>query len=122
MTDKERKRRRMEMEKRMRDRREGRNPGENSPQGLLIFRTYVTVILAGALVLVSAFHTDTSEAVCKQLKETIAYQIPAEDVATAKEKITAFWKDRNITLPAFHNEQKEPKENKVYKPDLEESP
>jgi len=122
MTDKERKRRRMEMEKRMRDRREGRNPGESSPQGLLVFRTYVTVILAGALVLVSAFHTDTSEAVCKQLKETIAYQIPAEDVATAKEKITALWKDKNITLPAFHNDQKESKENKVYKPDLEESP
>ncbi len=121
MTDKERKRRRMEMEKRMRDRREGRNSAEGSSKGLLVFRTYVTVILAGAFVLVSAFHTETSEAVCSRLKEAIAYQIPVEEVALAKEKIAGFWKDKNISLPAFHDEET-PKENKVYKPDLEESP
>lgn len=121
MTEKERKRRRMELEKRMRDRREGRSSSEGSFKGLLVFRTYVTVILAGAMLLVSAFHTETSEAVCRRLKETIAYQVPAEEVGVAKEKLLAFWKDKNITLPAF-NEKETPKENKVYKPDLEESP
>ncbi len=121
MTDKERKRRRIEMEKRMRDRREGRNSSESSFKGLLLFRTYVTVILAGALLLVSAFHTETSEAVCSRLKETIAYQMPAEDITMAKDKLFALWKDKNITLPAF-NEKEKTKEDKVYKPDLEESP
>jgi hypothetical protein len=77
--------------------------------------------LAGAFILVSAFHTDTSEEVCRRLKETISYQIPVEEMATAKEKFVEFWKDKNISLPAFKEEEAEPQE-KVYKPDLEESP
>ncbi|KXL51670.1 hypothetical protein CLNEO_29560 [Anaerotignum neopropionicum] len=121
MTDKERKRRRMDMEKRMRERRGGRHITESSSRGLLIFRTYVTVILAGAFVLVSAFHTDTSEEVCRRLKETISYQIPGEEIATAKEKLMGFWEDRNISLPAFKDDESTQPE-KVYKPDLEESP
>ncbi len=121
MTDKERKRRRMELEKRMRERRGGRYATESSSNGLLIFRTYVTVILAGAFILVSAFHTDTSEEVCRRLKETISYQIPVDEMATAKEKFVEFWEDRNISLPAFKEEESQPQE-KIYKPDLEESP
>jgi hypothetical protein len=121
MTDKERKRRRMEMEKRMRERRGGRHTSDSSSGGLLVFRTYVTVILAGAFILVSAFHTDTSEEVCRQLKETIAYQIPMEEVATAKEKLMVFWKDKNISLPAFEEKEAQEQE-KIYKPDLEDSP
>ncbi|WP_313530275.1 hypothetical protein [Anaerotignum sp.] len=121
MTDKERKRRRMEMERRMRERQGGRRPSESTSKNLLLFRTYVTVILAGAFLLVSAFHTDTSEEVSRRLKETIAYQIPVDDIATAKEKIMAFWKDRDITLPVFQEEDA-PSQGKVYKPDLEESP
>lgn len=120
MTDKERKRRRMEMEKRMRERRGGRYTPDSSSGGLLVFRTYITVILAGAFILVSAFHTNTSEEVCRRLKETIAYQIPMEEVATVKDKLMVFWKDKNISLPAFEEETQ--KQGKVYKPDLEEAP
>lgn len=121
MTDKERRRRRLEMERRMRERQGGRRSTESTSQNLLIFRTYVTVILAGAFLLVSAFHTNTSEEVSRRLKETIAYQIPMEEVATAKDKIMAFWKDKDISLPVFEEEDP-PKQEKVYKPDLEESP
>lgn len=121
MTDKERRRRRMDMERRMRERRSGRFSTGETSKNLFMFRTYVTVILAGAFLLVSAFHTNTSEEVSRRLKETIAYQIPMEEVVTAKDKLMTFWKDREISLPAFHEEEA-PEEKKVYKPDLEESP
>lgn len=121
MTDKERKRRRMEIEKRMRERQGGHRSTESPSKGLLAFRTYVTVILAGAFLLVSAFHTNTSEEVCRRLKETLAYQTPMEEVTTATQKIMVFWKDKNISLPVFEGEDA-PKEDKVYKPDLEDSP
>jgi len=59
--------------------------------------------------------------VSRRLKETIAYQIPMEQVATAKEKVIAFWQDKDISVPVFQEEDP-PKPEKLYKPDLEESP
>lgn len=121
MTDRERRRRRLELERRMRERQGGRRSTESTSKSLFIFRTYVTVILAGAFLLVSAFHTNTSEEVSRRLKETIAYQVPMTEVARAKEKVIAFWKDQDISIPVFQEEDTPAKE-KIYKPDLEESP
>lgn len=119
MTDQERRRRRLEMERRMRSRQTGRRPERYAQKNLLLFRTYVTVILAGAFLLVSVFHTETSELVSTRLKETIAYQMPLTEVAEAKEWLAAFWQEQEFSLPVFEPEEKPVK---TYKPDLEDSP
>ena len=80
MTEQERRRRRREMERRMRTRAQIRDREERKG-GLTAFRIYVTAVLVGGCLLVSFFHTETSEMVCGKVKEVIAMQFSAEEMA-----------------------------------------
>ncbi|MBQ9090809.1 MAG: hypothetical protein IJY52_00870 [Anaerotignum sp.] len=115
MTEQERRRRRRERQMRakagMRKKRERKG-------GLTAFRIYVTTILVGGCLLVSLFHTETSEMVCGKVKEVIAMQISGEELAEWKSRAAAYFREKEIALPAF--EEKEPQEEKkVYRPDAE---
>lgn len=85
MTERERKQRRLARERRM-----GRY---KKPQksGMFAFRSYVTVVLAGALLVLSFLQTETSLAVCDTVKNTIAYQIPVVDITDAKTMLQALF-------------------------------
>lgn len=118
MTEQEKRRHRREMERRMRAKGAMRKKGERG--GLALFRAYVTVILVGGCLLISAFHTKTSERICKRVQEVIAVQMTAEELAEWRARITAFWQEKEISLPAFG--EKEGEEEKSYHPDTEASP
>lgn len=118
MTEQEKRRHRREMERRMRAGGTMRRKGERG--GLALFRAYVTVILVGGCLLISAFHTKTSEQVCKRVQEVIAVQMTTEELAEWRSRITAFWQERKISLPAF--EEKKTEQGKSYHPDTEASP
>ena len=115
MTEQEKRRRRREMERRMRNRASGRKK-EKKRGGLTAFRTYVTTILVGGCLLISLFHTETSEQVCEKVREVIAMEISAEEMHHWKEKAVAYFREKEFSLPVF--ERKEPQEEKkVYRPD-----
>lgn len=118
MTDWERRKRRIERERRMR----GRQPGPAA--GLFAFRAYVTVILVGACFVVSIFQTETSEAFCAKVRETIAAQIPAEQLSEMREKASTFFREKKDALPVFREEEETlpEEEKKIFLPDTEESP
>lgn len=115
MTEQERRRRRRERERRMRTRAEGRKKGKK--KGLTAFRIYVTTILVGGCLLISRFHTETSERVCEKVKEVIAAQISVEEMAEWKDRIKAYLDEKTFVMPAF--EEKETEEKKIYRPDTE---
>ena len=117
MTEQEKRRRRREMERRMRQRSEQRYPTRKKG-GLTTFRLYVTTILVGGCLLVSAFHTETSEQVCEKVKEVIAVQVSMETAEVWKEKIMAYLKEKELSLPVFERKEKET-EKKIYRPDTE---
>ncbi len=85
MTERERKQRRLARERRM-----GRYQKEQKG-GMFAFRSYVTVVLAGAFLLLSFLQTETTMAVCERVKNTIAYQIPVEELTEAKTILQAFF-------------------------------
>ena len=117
MTEQERRRRRRERERRMRTGAGGRRK-EEKKGGLTAFRTYVTVVLVGGCLVVSQFQTETSAQVCEKVKETIAAEVSMKEVLEWKEKLVAFLKEKEISLPAFQ-EMKPKEEKKVYRPDTE---
>ena len=120
MTEQEKRRRRREMERRMQA-RAGERRKEKKRGGLAAFRTYVTAVLVGGCLVISMFHTETSEMVCSRIKEAIASQISAEEWAEWKERAAAYLQEKEISLPAFQEE--EPQESrKVYRPDIDDSP
>ena len=90
MTEQEKRRRRREMERRMRARQNFRGREGQERSGTLAFRTYVTAVLVGGCLLISLFESKTSDMVCNKLKETIAYQISTEEVQK--------WKSRGAAL------------------------
>jgi len=115
MTEREKRYRRREMERRMRMRTGGRKK-EAKKGGLTSFRIYVTAILVGGCLLISVFHTETSEMVCEKVKEVIAVQISAEELTEWKNRAMTYIREKELTLPAF--EEQEPREEKkVYRPD-----
>ena len=117
MTEQERRRRRRERERQMRT-RAGMRKKEEKKGGLTAFRVYVTTILVGGCLLVSMFHTETSEMVCGKVKEVIAMQISAEELAEWKNRAMAYFEEKNIIFPVF--KETEPEEEKtVYRPDTE---
>lgn len=117
MTEQERRRRRREMERRMRARQNFRG---RERSGTLAFRTYVTAVLVGGCLLISLFQSKTSDMVCDKIKETIAYQISTEEVQKWKSRGAAFCKSMGESLPVFR--EKQGQDEKVYRPDTEESP
>lgn len=117
MTEQERRRRRRELERRMRTSAEARRKQEKKG-GLTAFRVYVTTILVGGCLLVSLFDTATSELVCQKVKDVIAVQISKEEMAEWKNKATAYFKEKEIALPAFGKETNK-EEKKDYHPDTE---
>ncbi len=120
MTEQERRRRRREMERRMRARQNFRGRERQEQSGTLAFRTYVTAVLVGGCLLISLFQSKTSDMVCDKIKETIAYQISTEEMQKWKERGAAFRKSMGESLPVFR--EKQGQDEKVYRPDTEESP
>ena len=117
MTEQERRRRRREMERRMRTRTGGKR-NETKKGGLTAFRAYVTTILVGGCLLVSLFHTETSEMVCGKVKDVIAMQITTEELEKWKNRAMAYFEEKNIVFPVFEETEPE-EEKKVYRPDTE---
>lgn len=117
MTEQERRRRRREMERRMRTGARGEKKGSKKG-GLTAFRIYVTVILAGGCLLISMFHTETSEMICAKVKEVIAAQISTEEAAEWKNRAMMYFEEKDIVFPVFE-ETKPKEEKKVYRPDTE---
>lgn len=76
---------------------------KKSPKGkeLFQFRLYVTVVLAGGLLLVSLFHSETAEKLTQQVKDAIAYEMPLEKIQTAGERLTVFLQEKDVALPAL---------------------
>ena len=119
MTEQERRRRRRERERQMRTTPGARRKTEKK-SGLLSFRIYVTAVLTGGCLLISMFHTETSAMVCEKVKTTIAAQISAEELAGWKDRVTAYFKEKEIVFPVF--EETDPtEEKKTYRPDTEPS-
>ena len=118
MTEQEKRRRRREMERRMRARQNFRGREGQERSGTLAFRTYVTAVLVGGCLLISLFQSKTSDMVCNKLKETIAYQISTEEVQ--KWRGAALLKGVEESLLVFREKQE--RDERVYRPDTEESP
>lgn len=115
MTEQEKRRRRREQERQMRA-RAGMRKKEEKKGGLASFRFYVTTILVGGCLLISMFQTETSEMVCVKVKEVIAMEISTEELAEWKNKAIAYFREKEISLPAFEERQEE---KKVYHPDID---
>lgn len=118
MTEQERRRRRRERERKMRA-KAGMRKKEEKKGGLTAFRIYVTTILVGGCLLVSLFHTETSETVCAKVKEVIAAEISAEELERWRNKAAAYLKEKESILPVFEEKEAEEEEKKVYRPDTE---
>lgn len=112
MTEQERRRRRREMERRTRM-RSGQRQKEEKRGGLTSFRIYVTAILAGGLLLISLFHTETSDMVCSRVKETIAAQTDSGKMLEWRERLLAYLQEKEI--PVFEEQREEEKD---YRPDI----
>jgi len=117
MTEQENRRRRREMERRMRTRTGNRRKTEKR-RGLTAFRLYVTAILTGGCLLISAFHSETSEMVCAKVKEIISMQTSAEELTHWKNRLTAYFKEKDIIFPVFGEKE----EKREYRPDVDDSP
>ena len=116
MTEQEKRRRRRGMERRMRTKAGYRKQDERKG-GLTVFRIYVTAILTGGCLLISMFHTETSEKVCDKVKEVISIQTSAEELMVWKENISGYLQKKDFVLPVF--DEKKPEVKKVYRPDTE---
>ena len=118
MTEREKRYRRREMERRMRTRTNINRKGREKKGGLTAFRTYVTSVLVGGCLVISAFQTETSNMVCARVKEVIAMQISAEMMTVWKNKVMAYFDGLELAVPVFEMKEKEG-EKKVYHPDTE---
>ena len=118
MTGREKRYRRREMERRMRMRANANRKWREKKGGLTAFRTYVTSVLVGGCLLISAFRTETSNMVCAKVKEVISKQISAEVMGEWKNKVTAYFDELEVSVPVFEMKENEG-EKKVYHPDTE---
>jgi len=142
MMDKERKER-MKRREVMRKRYQTRGVGKHTiraGKAIFVFRSYVAMMIAGALLIVSVLKTETSEAICEQVKETIAYQMPIGTLAAFKEQIAELIDNTTDMIPVFRVEgvegidnvdddtggmnggHKKDEQSVSYRPDLEGSP
>lgn len=107
MTDQERMRRRAELRKQVYGKRAPRVMQEDNirgHKGLFWFRVYVMMIVCGGILLLSFFHTETSERVTGKIKEVIAQEMPQELIEQVKTKITVFCEQNKIILPSWKEE------------------
>ena len=92
--DEERLRMRRELMQRARRQKTSIYRGQNqtaSGKQLFLFRTYVTMMLVGTAIVLSFFHTETTNDITKSLKEAIAYEISLDTIKQWKEKaVTVF--------------------------------
>ena len=100
MTERERRKRRQALQKRIEERTAGKGE-KNDTKGLFFFRLYVTVVLSGAVFLLSFFHTPTAERVIHCMKKTITYQMPAEAIMDAAQAVQVFLQKNHMNIPAF---------------------
>ncbi|WP_458407404.1 hypothetical protein [Anaerotignum sp.] len=117
MTEQERRRRRRERERRMRTGAGARKKTEKKG-GLTAFRLYVTTILVGGCLLVSLFHTESSEMVCARVKDVIAMEISMEELEKWKNRAMAYFVEKDIVFPVFKEKESE-EGQKGYHPDTE---
>ena len=120
MTEQEKRQRRREMERRMRSREAARRTEPH--KSTLAFRAYVSAILTGGCLLLSLFDSASSQAVCQQIRQTIASQLSVEQVRVWQEKAEALLEQSGLSLPVFRNAAEPQKPEKIYLPDTEDSP
>ena len=102
MTEQERKKRREQLRREMGYTKINRTtPQSNSKRDFFLFRLYVTVILCGGILLLSAFQSETAQTVTEKVKQAIAYQMPIEQLQETKESMMVFLEEHKIVLPAF---------------------
>lgn len=123
MTDKERKRRRQQIERRMQARKNGGKVEEENTRAIFLLRTYITVILAGSIFVASLVGTETTKRMCMAVETNLANHLQKEDITAARAWIAQIMNGKEISLPTFQEEQKEnQKEEVLYQPELEDSP
>ncbi len=111
MTDQQRMRRREELREQVygkkrttcRTKEERANKAEGR-KGMFWFQVYVMMIVCGGILLLSFFHTETSEHVTKKIKEVIAQELPAEMMEQIKTKVTVFCEQNQIALPYWQED------------------
>ncbi len=129
MTEKERKKHLQDLQNmqhqkiRTRRSKKGRRYEEKSVQTFAL-RMYVTVIFVGGVLTVSLFQTDTAQALCQKVKETIRQEMPEADIMAMKNHLQDLWQgnfslqtkeslpeiqeseedDTEITVPVSQNE------------------
>ncbi len=101
MTDRERKKRREQLQKQMQNRMVSRNEKVEKTMDLFLFRLYVTGVICGCLFVLSLFHTDTSEYVIENVKENIAKEMPMETILQKGNDIKVFLQKNIKGFPVF---------------------
>lgn len=108
MTEQERRKRREQLRREMGYTKINREaPHTNKKRDFFLFRLYVTVILCGGILLLSAFESETAQAVTEKVKQTIAYQMPLDRLQETKESMMVFLEEHKIVLPAFVEKEAE---------------
>lgn len=102
MTEQERKKRREQLRREMGYTKRNRTiPQTENKKDFFLFRLYVTVILCGGILLLSAFQSQTAQMVTEKVKQAIAYQMPIERLQETKDNIMVFLEEHQVALPAF---------------------
>ena len=108
MTERERRKRRQEWQRRTAYRRQERMPESGQKEkDLFFFRFYVTVVISGGILLLSLFPTETAERATQRIKEVIAYDMPQEEIRAIGERVTVFFQQNRWALPSVQTKQTE---------------
>ena len=97
-----------------------------SGKQLFLFRTYVTMMLVGTAIVLSFFHTETTNDITKSLKEAIAYEISLDTIKQWKEKaVTVFEqtvekKENTTDIQSQQTTQQQERKTNAFEPDLNE--
>lgn len=136
--DEERLRMRREMIQQARQGRAYQTKKSQTPtKQFFLFRVYVTMMLVGAVIILSLFDTSTANTITESLKEAIAYEMPLATIEQWKQKaISVFQQNgeeietqpqQNTTeqqvpqqqIPE-QTQQSEPQKSNTFQPDLNE--
>ena len=97
-----------------------------SGKQLFLFRTYVTMMLVGTAIVLSFFHTETTNDITNSLKEAIAYEISLDTIEQWKEKaVTVFEqtvekKENTTDIQSQQTTQQQESKTNAFEPDLNE--
>ncbi len=74
---------------------------------LFWFRTYVTVMIVGAALALSFFHTESAEKMTAELRQAIAYQMPADSLKKMGRRAMAVFQKADTSLEQIKNRNRE---------------